>query len=183
MSRWQRGEATVAKLLTDRHLNASPARWPTGKPGSTRRAEPCPQPTALSTPTRKVRSSWPTMSAVRSAPVCWLSRAYGLPLLEATSLWREQSWPSTNGRFTGLDTLRRRRNELQYPSYPGGLRRVPGGRGRHRHRPGTSFRRVHTVASHRVLHRPVTRSMMEPNHDLRRRAGSTRRALSERVVV
>ena len=24
-----------------------------------------------------------------------------------------------NGRFTGLDTLRRRRNELQYPSYPG----------------------------------------------------------------
>ena len=26
-----------------------------------------------------------------------------------------------NGRFTGLDALRRRRNELQYPSYPGDL--------------------------------------------------------------
>jgi hypothetical protein len=121
MSRWKRGEATVAKLLTDRHLQRISGEMSDGQAW-------------LDKAGRTLSSA---DLVVDSDPESALVLAYDAGRQIGTGLLAQQGLrPTTagghvavtravidqfNGRFTGLDTLRRRRNELQYPSYPGDL--------------------------------------------------------------
>ncbi|MEP6561175.1 MAG: hypothetical protein ABJD68_08900 [Nakamurella sp.] len=121
MSRWKRGEATVAKLLTDRHLQRIAGEMTDGQAWLDKAGR------TLSTADRIVDSD----------PESALVLAYDAGRQVGTGLLAQQGLrPTTtgghvavtravidqfDGRFTGLDTLRRRRNELQYPSYPGDL--------------------------------------------------------------
>ena len=121
MSRWKPGEATVAKLLIDRHLQRISGEMTDGQAWLDKARR------TLSTADRIVDSD-PESALVLAYDA---GRQIGTGLLAQLGLR-----PTTagghlavtravidqfNGRFTGLDTLRRRRNELQYPSYPGDL--------------------------------------------------------------
>ena len=119
MSRWKRGETTVAKLLTDRHLQRISGEMTDGRAWLDKAGR------TLST----------AALILDSDPESALVLAYDAGRQIGTGLLAQQGLrPTTagghvavtrvvidqfNGRFTGLDTLRRRRNELQYPSYPG----------------------------------------------------------------
>lgn len=128
MSRWKRGETTIEKLLT-RHLQRISGAMTDGQALLDKAAR------TLSTADRIVDVD----------PESALVLAYDAGRQIGTGLLAQQGLrPTTagghvavtravidqfNGPFTGLDTLRRRRNELQYPSHPGDLPDLVAGDG------------------------------------------------------
>ena len=156
MSRWKRGEATVAKLLTDRHLQHVSGEMSDGQAWLDRAGR------TLSSADLVVNSD-PESALVLASDA---GRQIGTGLLAQLGLR-----PTTagghlavtravidqfNGRFTGLDALRPAAERTAVPVIPRGSRRSPRSRGCHRDRPRPSGRRLSIVAVHWVLHRAMT---------------------------
>ena len=85
MSRWKRGEATVAKLLTDRHLQRITGEMSDGQAWLDRAGRTLSSADLVVNSDPEVRLFSPTTPDVRSAPASSLSRVCGPPPLAATS--------------------------------------------------------------------------------------------------
>jgi hypothetical protein len=121
MSRWARGQATITKLLSDRQLQIVKGEMTDGQAWLDKASR------TLGT-AGKIATDDPESALV----LCYdAARQIGTGLLAQQGLR-----PTTegghiavvraiidqfNGPFADLDMLRRRRNELQYPSFPGEL--------------------------------------------------------------
>ena len=85
MSRWKRGEATVAKLLTDRHLQHVSGEMSDVQARLDIAGRTLSSADLVVDSDRKVRLSSPTTPDVRSAPASSLSRVCGPRPLAGTS--------------------------------------------------------------------------------------------------
>ncbi len=121
MTRWQRGAATITGLLANRDLQAVTGAMTDGQAWLDRASR------TLTTATH-IAADDPesalilTYDAARQIGTGLLAQQGLRPTTQGGHLTVVRAAiDQFNGPFTALDRLRRRRNELQYPSFPGEL--------------------------------------------------------------
>lgn len=115
MSRWQKGEATIERLLADGELQQVTGAQADGQPWIPKHAAHAPPRPNSSTRIRTVRTSSPTTPRGSPAWPCSPTKASAPPPgghYAVDIAVREQF----GGPFEQFGALRRQRNELEYPS-------------------------------------------------------------------